>query len=251
VGGALGTDRLFPAAKRYAHGVAPLPENLVADRAYVEIRFPRRFAFLDRVGRMADELESGFAEADILPTEIQLRDPERDAEIVLAPERIWVRAGKPSTTHDVTRILDEAISVATKHLELDSVNFVGARQVFILPVGTVADATRLFRATFFNYRAGPLLAFGEEPTDAQAVAGYRVGAGICRLRATAISWSPSGEAEAAEGIGALLLDVDRTHDEGLEVWSLGETVEGLLADGEARTVSFVASLQGPGEPADG
>jgi hypothetical protein len=230
--------------------VPPSPEDLIADRAFLEVRFPRRFAFLDRVGRMADELESGFAEADILPTEIKLRDPERDAELLLAPERIWARMGKPTTAPDVSQMLDEAVSVVAKHLELDTVDFVGARQVFILPVGAVSDATSLFRETFFNYRVGALLAFGDEPSDAQAVVGYRVDRGMCRLGATAISWTPGGEGEAS-GIGALLLDVDRTDDEGMEVWALGEAVEGLLADGRARVVTFVASLQGLREPADG
>jgi hypothetical protein len=202
---------------------------------------------------MADELESGFAEADILPTEIKLRDPDRGAELVLGPERIWARGEKPATALEVTQMLDEAVAVAAKHLEVDLMDFVGARQVFILPVGDVSAATRIFRSTFFNYREGPLLAFGEEPTDAQATVGYRVERGMCRLGATAIAWTPVGEVEAREagGIGALLLDVDRTDDEGTEIWAVGEAVQGLLADGRTRTVSFISSLQGLGEPTDG
>lgn len=230
--------------------VSVLPDELIADRTFLEVRFPRRFVFLDRVGQLADELESGFPEADILPTEIKLRSPDRDVEVVLAPERIWVRGGRPTAAPEVASLLDQAVGVATKHLELDSVDFVGARQVFILPVGGVSEATSIFRKTFFDYRAGPLLAFGDDPTEAQAIVAYRVDGGVCRVQATAVAWTPRGK-EGTGGIGAVLLDVDRVDNRGNEVWAVTKLVEDLLADGRARAVRFVTALQGLAAPADG
>lgn len=216
------------------------------DRVFLEVRFPQRLAFIDHVGLLADGFDEAFEEGQIGASEVKLSDSEEGTDVTLTPERIQVSHGHGDALWAV-ETLATAVGLYGKAIGLEAVEFVGVRQFFIEEVGGVSDATALFRAMFFDYRTGPVTAFGSEAIEARATVGYRIDDGVCRLQATAIS--RRGEAEAlapSEPPGALLLDVDRTHDRGTDAWSVRETVESLLTDGRARAVDFVARLKTAG-----
>lgn len=218
--------------------------DLLLDRVYIEVRFPRRLAFIDHVGHIADHFEDGFDEATLTSTEMRL-STEDGNELTLEPERIvadhqsgdWMWA-----LGQVTR----ALAVVSKIVGVEELSYVGARQKFIQPVGGVSDATALFRSTFFNYRDWPLAAFGTDPIEAQARIAFRLSDGTCKVTATAISRASQEESSTVEEPpGALLVDVDRANDTGTtSIWAAEELAEGLLTDGRARAIDFVSGLKG-------
>lgn len=218
--------------------------ELLLDRVILEVRFPRRLSFMDHIGRLADGFEESFDEASISALEVRLTS-ELGGEVVLAPDRIVVEHGKGDKEWALTR-MKTALSLYGKEVGTDMVEYAGARQVLLLYVGTVSDATAAFRATFFNYKEGPLAAFGESPIEAQARVGFRVGDGTCHLVATAVArpLEDGDERRDEEPPGALLLDVDRASDLGIDLWSAAEEVERLLTDGYARAVHFISGLKG-------
>lgn len=226
--------------------------DLTLDHVFLEARFPRRMGFIDHVGHLADGFDDLFEEVQLSPTEIRLSDESSGGELVLAPEGIVVMHSKGDRAW-ATSILATATRLVGKIVGLEAVDYVGARQILLLDIGGVSETTAMFRSLTFNYREGPFTAFGKEPIEARAIVAYRLDEGACRIQATAVSRRPHGdpvEIGRAEPTGALLLDVDRTHDVGMDGWEIPDVAEGLLTDGYSRAIDFVARLKMPTDEAE-
>lgn len=199
---------------------------------------------MDHVGRLADGFEESFDEVSISAGEVRLTS-ELGGEMVLAPDRIVVEHADGDKEWALAS-MKTGLGLFGKEVGVESVEYVGARQMLLSDAGTVSDATALFRATFFDYREGPVTAFGDSAVEAQARVRFRVEDGTCLLVATAISRQPEegGGWADEEPPGALLLDVDRTFELGVDIWSAADVVERLLTDGYERAVDFLSGLKG-------
>lgn len=229
---------------------APRPDPLELDQVFLEARFPRRVAFLDHLGEIADEFEGSYPDGDVAPLELRFRDEGSGAELVIAANRVWLRKRGESSATEAIEELESAIGVLTKVLGGPSIEFVGARQFLLLPVSDVSAATALFRRAFYDYREPPFTAFGEDPLEAQASVSYRLERGVSRVVGSAIYRGEALDSETGPHPGALLLDIDQTDDQGMDVWEVRAAAMALLTEGRGRAVDFLARLNPPAESTD-
>ena len=216
--------------------------GLTPDRHLIEVRYARRLALLDYLGAIADELGDTYAEYDIMSDNARFSSPEEGADLVVGVDRVaLVREGGREVT--TLAALAQAMEVVQKFLGVTHVDYVGARQVLLVPLDDVAEATSWFRERLFDYRSGAFEAIGDEPVEAQLIVASRVHGGRCRLRVTSVySGRKPANLDADQIPGALLVDVDRSDDTGCDVWQIEARVQDLLTDGFRRAVDFYARL---------
>lgn len=219
----------------------PLPEPTL-DRVNLEVRFPRRMSVVDVFGRIADEFSAGFDEYEMNFGDLRFHtEGAVRTELIVGSDRVWVQSGDDE--EQARDYVDRAVELIAKSTGGLITSFVGARQMMLVPVENVSEAIRIFRSVFFDYTTGEITAFGTEPVEAQFSLAYRVDEGISRIRLSSIYLGPdpAGDSESAKR-GALLVDVDRSYDQEVPDWEVGDRLGALLTDGRARAVDFVAQV---------